>query len=321
LHPRTFHIPGVARFLNAVFYTMSVAPFVRAEVARFRPDVILAPWVCPDGTAAVALGQATGVPVVVRAMGSDINQVAHTPGRRSQVRWTLRHAGRVVAVSRALGDAIACLGVPDEKIAVIPTGVESTIFHPHDRAAARATLGLGPGPLVLAAARLSPEKGLMHLLAALSIHRGQFQLVVVGDGAQRRELEQEVHRRSLRGRVRFEGFQSEARMPLYYSAADLFCLPSLAEGWPDALMESFACGCPAVASAVGGVPDIMALTEAGLTVPAADPEALARALGQALARDWDRPAIARTMADHTMAATARRYLDVCQDAISTQVPT
>ena len=321
LHPRTFHIPGVARFLNAVFYTMSVAPLVHAEVARFRPDVILAPWAFPDGTAAVALGKATGVPVVVRTMGSDINQVARMRGRRAQVRWTLCHADRVVAVSRALGQAIAALGVPDEKIAVVPTGVESAIFHPHDRNQARATLGLAPGPLVLVAARLSAEKGLLHLLAAMSQAHCAFRLVLVGDGAQRRELEQEVQRRGLRDRVRFDGFQPETRLPLYYSAADLFCLPSLAEGWPDVLMESFACGCPAVASAVGGVPDIMALANAGITVPPARPEDLAHALDEALARDWDRPAIARTMDSHSIAATAHQYLEVCQDAASIKVST
>jgi glycosyltransferase involved in cell wall biosynthesis len=229
----------------------------------------------------------------------------------------------VVAVSRALGQAIAALGVPDERIAVVPTGIEPAIFYPRDRAEARATLGLAPGPVVLVAARLSPEKGLMHLLGAMSL-AGEgcgFALVVVGDGAQRRELEQEVRRRGLRDRVRFDGFQPEARMPLYYSAADLLCLPSLAEGWPDAIMESFACGCPVVASAVGGVPEIMALTGAGLTVPPARPDALARALEECLARDWDRLAIAGAMRPHSIAATARRYLGVCQDAIQARVPT
>jgi len=322
-HPRTFHIPGVARFLNAAFYALSLAPMVRAEVARFRPDVILAPWAYPDGTAAVALGQLTRVPVVVRTMGSDINEAAQQPGRRAQVRWALRHAGRVVAVSRALANAIVALGVPEEKIAVVPTGVEPAIFHPRDRALARTTLELSPGPLVLVASRLSPEKGLLHLLAAMSSagQGSRFHLVIVGDGAQRRELEQEVRRRGLRDRVRFDGFQPEARMPLYYSAADLFCLPSLAEGWPDVLMESFACGCPVVASAVGGVPDIMLLTGAGLTVPPANPDALARSLQEALARGWDRREIAQAMDGYTIADTARRYLKVCQDAAQARVPT
>jgi len=323
LHPRTFHIPGVARFLNAAFYALSVGPMVRAEVARFRPDVILAPWAYPDGTAAVALGKILGVPVVVRAMGSDINQVARMPGRRPQIRWALRHAARVIAVSRAMGQVIAALGVPEQSIAVIPTGVEPAIFHPRDRALARSTLDLAPGPLVVVVARLSPEKGLVHLLAAMSLagERCPFRLLIVGDGAQRRELEQEAERRGLRERIRFDGFQPEARLPLYYSAADLVCLPSLAEGWPDVLMESFACGCPVVASAVGGVPDIVALTGAGLTVPPASPDALAHALETALARGWDRQAIAEAMSSHTIAGTARRYLEVCQDAAQGVLPT
>jgi teichuronic acid biosynthesis glycosyltransferase TuaC len=259
----------------------------------------------------------------VRAMGSDINQVARMPGRRAQIRWALCHAARVIAVSRAMGQAITALGVPEQSIAVIPTGVEPAIFHPGDRALARSTLDLAPGPLVLVVARLSPEKGLVHLLAAMSLagERCPFRLVIVGDGAQRRELEQEAGRRGLSERIRFDGFQPEARLPLYYSAADLVCLPSLAEGWPDVLMESFACGCPVVASAVGGVPDIMLLTGAGLTVPPANPDALARGLEEALARGWDRREIAQAMDGYTIADTARRYLEVCQDAAQTRVPT
>jgi len=331
LHPRAFHIPGVARFLNAAFYALSLAPTVHSEVTHFRPNVILAPWVYPDGTAAVALGEAFGVPVVVRAMGSDINQVAQQPGRRTQVRWTLRHAARVLAVSRPLGQSIAALGVAETKIAVIPTGVDPAVFYPRDRAQARADLGLPDGPLVLVAARLSPEKGLLHLLAAMSLLGAEpcFRVIVVGDGAQRGELEREVRRRDLGDWVRFDGFQPEARMPVYYSAADLVCLPSLAEGWPDVLMESFACGCPVVASAVGGVPEIVALTGAGLLVPPADPKALAQALLQALSHGrhpltngwhqppppaWRRDEIAKAMSHHTVVETARRYLEVCQEA-------
>jgi glycosyltransferase involved in cell wall biosynthesis len=86
-------------------------------------------------------------------------------------------------------------------------------------------------------------------------------------------------------------------------------------------MESFACGCPVVASAVGGVPDIMLLTGAGLTVPPANPDALARSLQEALARGWDRREIAQAMDGYTIADTARRYLKVCQDAAQARVPT
>ncbi len=317
IHPRTFHIPGVARFLNATFFGLSLLPTFHAQVKSFRPDVVLTPWLYPDGTAAVALGKLWGVPVVVRAMGSDINEAARKAGRRPQVRWALNHAGGIIAVSQALAQAMASMGVARERISVIPTGVDHNIFHPWDREQARRLLGFAQEPVVLVSARLSPEKGLMDLLHAmdLAIKDVPFRLVLVGEGAQRGELEEEVKRRGMRQRVRFEGYQPESRMPLYYSAADVVCLPSHREGWPDAIMESFACGCPVVATTVGGVPDMMALSGAGLLVPPASPDELALALKQALQREWNRDEIARAVAGFTIEGTARRYLEICEQAI------
>jgi glycosyltransferase involved in cell wall biosynthesis len=105
-------------------------------------------------------------------------------------------------------------------------------------------------------------------------------------------------------------------MKLYYSAADLVCMPSLEEGWPDALMESFSCGCPWVASDVGGVSDMLALTGAGAVVPAAQPDALAAALSSALTREWDREALAAKMETYTLEQTARDYVASCEQAVS-----
>lgn len=318
LHPRTYHLPGVTRFLNATLFGLSLLPTFHAQVRSFRPDVVLTPWLYPDGTAAVALGKLWGVPVVVRAMGSDINEAARKAGRRAQVRWALNHAGGIIAVSQALAQAMASMGVARERISVIPTGVDHTIFYPRDREQARLSLGFAQEPVVVVAARLSPEKGLMDLLHAMELASKEvpFRLVLVGEGSQRRELEEEVKRRGLRQRVRFEGYQPENRMPLYYAAADVVCLPSYREGWPDAIMESFACGCPVVATRVGGVPDMMALSGAGKLVAPASPDELALALKQVLQRQWNRDEIARAVAGLTIEDTARRYLEICEQAIA-----
>lgn len=317
LHPRSYHIPGVARSLNAVIFALSLAPTVYAQVKSFRPDVILSPWAYPDGTAAVALGKLWRLPVVVRAMGSDINYHAHQLGRRTQVRWALNQAGGVVAVSKALARVMADLGVKHDRLSVIPTGVDRTIFYPRDREQARQTLGFPQTPVVVVAARLVPEKGLMDLLQAMKRVSKDFpfRLVLVGEGEQRRALEDEAKRLGIGDRVRFDGFQMESRMPLYYSAADLVCLPSHREGWPDSLMESFSCGCPVVATTVGGVPDMIALSGAGLLVPPGNPGELAMALKQGLQRPWDRHEIARVMSPYTIEDTAAQYLGVCQRAI------
>jgi glycosyltransferase involved in cell wall biosynthesis len=76
-------------------------------------------------------------------------------------------------------------------------------------------------------------------------------------------------------------------------------------------MESFACGCPVVATKVGGVPDIVALTGAGLLVQPGQAAPLADAVCEALGHAWDRDRIAAAMEDHSIESTAHRYLDAC----------
>lgn len=309
-HPRRLHIPRVFS-AQAALYALSVAAPLRAAVKRFRPDVLMTAWAFPDATAAVALGKALRLPVVVRAMGSDINDYAHQPRRRPQIKLALRHASRVIAVSQALGEEIRKLGV--ERVVVIPTGVDTERFHPVDDA--REQLDLPPkARLVIVPSRLAPEKGVTHFIDALATLPEDVHGVLVGDGPERERLEQQVARLGLDVRVHFAGFQPEARMKLYDSAADLVCLPSLEEGWPNVLMEAAACGCPAVASDVGGVKEILALTDGGLTAPPGDGEALGRVLAEALERRWDRTAIRRRIEGHTLAETARRYVATCAEA-------
>jgi teichuronic acid biosynthesis glycosyltransferase TuaC len=319
LHPRMLHIPTVGRTVAGALYATSLLPLVRRELETFKPDVLLSAFAYPDGTATVALGELLGKPSVVRTMGGDIHQAAKGRTRRVQISWALRRAGKTIAVSPAMGREIEELGVPADQIAVIPTGVDKAVFHPVDRAEARAALSLSIDDHVLVApARLSPEKGLNFLLDALPQVRSPrtVRLLLVGDGAQRAALEAQVARLGLAERVRFEGFQPEARLRIYYGAADLVCMPSLEEGWPDALMESFACGCPVVVSRVGGMPDIVALTGAGILTEPGNPVRLAEALTEGLARSWPREETARIMDNHTLAQTAERYLGACSEAIA-----
>jgi glycosyltransferase involved in cell wall biosynthesis len=301
--------------LQAALYTASLYWPLRREIRRFQPDVLLSAWAYPDGTAAAAFGQIFDLPTVCRVMGTDINDFTKRADRRPQIALAFRHTDRVIAVSQALGDVVASLGVDRDKIVQIPTGVDTERFHAVDRISARDELGLPlEAPLIAVPSRLSPEKGIHHLLAALPRMRSNVHVVLVGDGDQRAELEEQTARLGLGTRVHFAGYQLEHRMKLFYSAADLTCLPSLEEGWPDALMEAFACGCPVVASDVGGVADIIELTGAGLLAPPGDPEGLSRVLGEALERDWDREATAAQMQNHTLAATAERYVETCASA-------
>jgi glycosyltransferase involved in cell wall biosynthesis len=160
---------------------------------------------------------------------------------------------------------------------------------------------------------LSREKGVDVFIDALAQLDEDVTGVLAGEGPEEARLRARALQAGVLGRLRFLGFQKPETMPALYSAADLVCLPSLEEGWPNALMESFACGCPFVASAVGGVPEILALTGSGVLSSPGDPEDLARSLREALGQRWHRTATARLMQAHSLDATARRYLDACAD--------
>jgi glycosyltransferase involved in cell wall biosynthesis len=91
----------------------------------------------------------------------------------------------------------------------------------------------------------------------------EFQLVVAGEGPERERLEMLSQQHGVSSRVKFVGRVDQDQLATYYSAADILVLPSSREGWPNVLLESMACGTPVVATAVGGVPEIITSASAG----------------------------------------------------------
>jgi len=154
----------------------------------------------------------------------------------------------------------------------------------------RREIGLGGGDVAIGAVgRLVPVKGLAFLVEAfaeIAPSHPSLSLHLIGDGPLRGELETLAAGRGVGGRVRFHGEQDEPRR--FLPAFDIFVLPSLSEGLPNALLEAMACGLPCVASKVGGIPEIG--PDAGVEyVAPGDARALARAI-DALVRDAGRRA-------------------------------
>jgi glycosyltransferase involved in cell wall biosynthesis len=118
-----------------------------------------------------------------------------------------------------------------------------------------------------------------------------------------------VRDKGLQGRVLLPGNQSNEKLNLWYNAADVSCLSSCREGWPNVLMESLACGTPVVATRVGGVPEVITSAAYGLLVEPSVP-ALAKGMESALGNQWDREAIvryARTRTWNEVAAEMESY--------------
>ncbi|CUH51135.1 glycosyltransferase family 4 protein [Shimia marina] len=134
--------------------------------------------------------------------------------------------------------------------------------------------------------RLAPVKGLPILLRALEPLTRQFpdiRLTVVGDGPGRTALEHQVETSGLAEHVRFVGYKSQTEVAEALKAADLFVLPSFAEGVPVVLMEAMAARRPVVATQIAGIPELVADGGAGLLVPPGDVAALSAAISKILA--------------------------------------
>lgn len=186
-------------------------------------------------------------------------------------------------------------GIPEEKIFLVPYAVDNAFFQAGaERAAAgreglRRELGLAAGrPVILFASKLEPRKRPADLLAAYikliksGAVAGPPYLLFVGDGAQRRPLEEVVRDLQLDA-VKFLGFKNQTELPAYYDLCDVFVLPSVLEPWGLVINEVMNAGRAVIVSdQVGCGPDLVITGESGYIFPAGDVAALAAALGKVL---------------------------------------
>ncbi len=294
LHPRYAFLPKIGHGIAGPLYAASLATTVLRY--RNRDDVVLGAWAYPDGFAAVAAAQMLGVPCVVKLHGSDMNVVARMPGPRRALKWALPRASRVVAVSKPLAERAIELGVAPERVDLVPNGIDRDVFRPADRAEARQRLGLEQaGKLVLYVGHLKETKGvfdLLHAFRRVTAQRPDARLVLVGGGPGTAACH--ALARQLGVAVTFAGEQPHESVPRWFAAAGVLALPSWNEGMPNVVVEALACGRPVVASAVGGIPDVVK-GDAGALVTPRDPQGLADALLQVLSRPHDANAISAAL--------------------------
>jgi glycosyltransferase involved in cell wall biosynthesis len=212
-------------------------------------------------------------------------------------RQAYRCASRVVANSAAARQILLNEGLAPASIAVIPNGVDAGSYP--DRPA-----GAAPLRRVITVANLRREKSHETLIDAAAQLASQFpgaQFQIVGDGPRRAELEAMARARGLERTVAFLGHREDVADLL--RAADVFVLPSRSEAFPNGAIEAMAAGLPVVASAVGGLLDLIDPGRTGVLVPADDSAALAAAL-----RDlFNDPALAGRLGAAAQAHVRQRY--------------
>jgi alpha-maltose-1-phosphate synthase len=187
----------------------------------------------------------------------------------------LGHADAVIAVSKGTREDILRVSrVPPERIHVIYNGIDTSIYRPVAGTDALERFGVDPGqPSVLFVGRVTRQKGIVHLARAIPMIDPSTQVVLCAgapDGAEiREEMAQAVAQaqRQRGGVIWIEDMLSRADVIQFYSHATVFCCPSIYEPFGIINLEAMACGTPVVASAVGGIPEVVVDRETGLLVP------------------------------------------------------
>jgi glycosyltransferase involved in cell wall biosynthesis len=257
----------------------------------FEPELIHAHFFLA-GFPAVLIGRRTHTPVVITEQWSVFlpsDPMELTPTLRRTARYAFEHADLVLPASHALRRGIEAQGI-NASFRVVPNVVDTSLFH--TGYAAKSDVAR-----LLAVGLLYEAKGYEFLLEAVSrlaVEGRPFHLDVIGDGPERGAYEELTTSLGIADRVTFHGLMSKADVAAFMRSADLFVLTSRYDNNPCVLIEAMASGLPVVATAVGGIPEIVDASSGRLASPN-DPGSIATEIVQALdgLERFDRPAIAQ----------------------------
>lgn len=322
-HPRYLVTPKIGMMKYGDWMTRGTQPTVeKIRNQGFDFQVIDAHFAYPDGFAAIKLGRYFNVPVVVTARGSDITRNKLMSNIAPLLREVVTSATRLIAVSKEIKQDFIELGADPEKIHVIPNGIDTSVFHPISRSEAREQLGLKQDKkLIVSVGRLDHNKSQWLILEALCkigrerLENQKIRLALIGEGDDRRKLEEASRHLGLSDIVRFVGQLAPEKICLWNNAADVKVLASLREGSPNVVLEALACGTPVIASNVGTNPDIIELGKNGFLFPSGDSEALKNQLLTALETHWDKSVIAGSQSLRNWGIVASEAESVLEQAL------
>jgi glycosyltransferase involved in cell wall biosynthesis len=345
VRPRMFYLPGVLKRLDAAFYARAF----RAGLAEEGRVLIDAHFEWPDGVGAWRVAKERQLPFVCTLRGKLVSQIRH-PAKRRMIREMLLGADALIAVSRSLAELANEVAGRDLGVRVIPNGIDPALFHRTaspsanlPSAEARAACGWSnDAKYAVCVGHVQELKGFHNLVEAWPEVRrriGDARLILVGGS-----VGEAAYERALRSRIErvctdsgtcgtaVSAVETQAERPCHrpivlagrvppervatmLNAADLFVLASRSEGWCNAIAEALACGCPVVATDVGGNREIVGEPRLGRLVPPGDREALADGICRGLAAAWDREQIATIGGRRDWQQVARECVDVFEETL------
>ena len=314
--PRFTLIPRLGVRFNPAIIARTILPLVWRLHAVAPFTLVDAQFFYPDGPVAARIARALGLPLSIKARGSDINYWGGQPHAARQMLSAADQASGLLAVSGSLADEMARLGMDRSKITIHYTGLDRERFRPLAHSGLRARLSAELGvtlpetlPVLASVGNLIEHKGQGLVIEALAqLPRAHLMLVGTGDDEPR--LRALVQQTGTAGRVHFLGSLDHDLMPLVLNAADAMVLPTAGEGLANAWVEALACGTPLVTTDVGGVRELMRAPEAGVLVSRSVPAIVAgitQVVSQAAPRDLVAASVEQFDWHHHAAALADHY--------------
>jgi glycosyltransferase involved in cell wall biosynthesis len=274
---RAWYRPARVPKTSLAVHLVAIGQALRAVYrAGFRPDLLHA-HVYDAGFATALFSKWLRLPYVVTEHFSAFPRHTLPPGEIRKARIAFEQAAWVLPVSRALQAGIEQHGIRG-RFQIVGNVVDNALFYPGPARSPNDPLR------IVSVGSLVPIKGIPDLLHALSRLQEtplRWRLDVIGDGPQRAAYAVLAAELGLAGQVAFHGTRPKADVAAFLRQADLFVLASQWENMPCVLLEAQASGVPIVASAVGGIPEIVD-DAVGILVPPGDAPALAAALAAAL---------------------------------------
>jgi L-malate glycosyltransferase len=263
-------------------YSLALAVAIH-DTARSRElDLIHAHYAIPHATSAwIAREMLAGerdLPVVTTLHGTDITLVGGHPSFHAITRFSILRSDRVTAVSSFLKEeTVRTFDVPRDRIDVIPNFIDTTLYRRDKLPCHRSVLAPGGEAIVMHVSNFRPVKRTVQVVEVFARIRAAVpaRLVLVGDGPDRPVALERARELGISDHVLFLG--KHASVDELLSCADLFLLPSESESFGLAALEAMACGAPVVATAVGGLPEVVLDGETGFLLQPGDVEGMAEA--------------------------------------------
>lgn len=287
-------------------------------------DVVSAHWVIPNGFIAFLASFVTGKPYTISIPGSDVFLASKNLFFKTTLRLACRKASTVISDSLHYLNEMEKLGARARNKAVIRYGVNPLKFKPGKRDASIVKkLGINlSDKVILCVGRLVAKKGFLYLIRAFPFvlkHIPDAKLVIVGDGDQKDELEQEVDKLNIKSQVIFAGTISYDQLSKYYNLGDVFVMPSIRDeagnidASPVAMMEAMSCGTPVVATKFSGNDELIQSGKTGFLVSEKESDEIAKAIVNLLKEgsgEKRKEAVRQIAIDNfSTKVVARRYIE------------